>query len=101
MVKETEIYAYYLVRFALLLGQPVLNGARIRGERERKKRVRLIRFYCSVDIMSRWDVQWRLERSDMFRRKRDAKRLLGRTRPKLEGNIEMDRKEIGCKGISS
>ena len=51
--------------------------------------------------MSRWDLQWRLERSDMFGWKRDAKRLLGRTRPKLEGNIEMDRKETGRKGVSS
>jgi hypothetical protein len=30
-----------------------------------------------------------------------AKRLLGRTMPKLEGNIEMILKEIGPKGISS
>jgi hypothetical protein len=51
--------------------------------------------------MSRWDVLWRLERSDMFRWKRDAKRLLERTRPKLESSIELDRKEIGRKGISS
>jgi len=51
--------------------------------------------------MSRWDVQWRLERLDMFSWKRDTKRLLGRKRPKLEGSIELDRKEIGRKGISS
>jgi len=51
--------------------------------------------------MSRWDVQWMLVRSDMFRWKRDAKRLLGRTRPKLEGNIVIGRKETGRKFISS
>jgi hypothetical protein len=51
--------------------------------------------------MNRWDVQWRLESSDIFRWKRDAKRLLERIRPKLESSIKLDRKEIGRKGISS
>jgi hypothetical protein len=35
----------------------------------------------------------------MFRWKRDAKSLLGRTWPKLEDNIEMYLKEIGRKVI--
>lgn len=50
--------------------------------------------------MGRWEVQWRLERSDVFCWKRDAKLLPGRTRSKLEGNIEMGRKEIGRMGTS-